>query len=170
MQATKFLHCVNYPRNSRRLVIKQVRWERPGEGWLKLNMDGAVNDTLNSAGAGGVLRDDKGNRVMNLNAFIIELDAKALVDALNNPSYANSVMFPLVDDCRHLASKIPRLCIRHIYPEANKCADRLAKLGLQQSLDFVIHSSLPVDIIASFEADCQGMFVNRLCPDSCISV
>lgn len=50
MQATEFLHCVNCPRNSRRVVVKQVRWERPGEGWLKLNTDGAANDLLNSGG------------------------------------------------------------------------------------------------------------------------
>lgn len=50
MQATEFLHCVNCPRNSRRVVVKQVKWERPGEGWLKLNTDGAANDLLNSGG------------------------------------------------------------------------------------------------------------------------
>lgn len=105
---------------------------------------------------------------MNFNAIIIELDAKALVDAFNNPDYANSVISPFFEDCRHLASRIPRLCIKHIYREANKCADRLAKLGLHQSLDFVIHSSPSVDILASLEADCQGNFVSRLCPISCI--
>ena len=77
---------------------------------------------------------------------------------------------PLFDDCRHLASKIPRLHIRHTYCKANKCADRLVKLGLHQSLDFVIHTSPPVDIIASYEADRLRLFVNRFCPDSCISV
>ena len=70
----------------------------------------------------------------------------------------------------HLASKISRLCIRHIYHEANKCVDRLVKLGLQcfskkkklglqQSLDFVIHSSPPMDIIASLKADCQEILL-----------
>ena len=87
---------------------------------------------------------------MNLNGVIIELDSKALVDAIINPCYANSVISPLFDDCKILASRIPRLCFRHIYREANMCADRLAKLGLHQSLDFVIHSSPPVDIVASF--------------------
>ena len=199
MQATKFFHCVSDQRNNRRLVIKQVRWERPGEGWLKLNTNGAANAMMNSAGAGGVVRGDKGNWVvgfsrrngntnsfaaeawglrdglllcnqMNLNDIIIELDLKALVDAINNPSYANYIAAPLVDDCRHLASRFSRLCFRHIYHEANMCVDSLAKLGLIQSLDFVIHSSLPVDSIASLEADSQGSFVNRACPALCSSV
>lgn len=142
------------------MVVKQVRWERPGEGWLKLNTDGAANDLLNSIGAGGVVRDDRGNWVvgffrkigktnnfaveiwalhdglylcnqMNLASIIVELDSKALVDALNNPSYANSMISPLFDDCRLLASNIPCLCFRHIYHKANMCVDRLAKIGLQ---------------------------------------
>ena len=107
---------------------------------------------------------------MNIDAIIIELDAKALVDALNKPSHARSVVSHLFEDYRQLANRIPCLHIRHIYRKANKCADRLAKLGLHQSLDFVIHSSPPVDIIASYEADCQGLFVNKIGPDSCNSI
>ena len=197
-QAMEFFHCVSYPRNNRHLVIKQLRWKRPNEGWLKLNTDDTTNDTQNAAGAGGVLRDARGNWVvgfsrkvgksnsfgaeiwgicnglilcnqMNIDAIIIELDAKALVDAFNKPSHARSVVSHLFEDCRQLANRIPHLHILHIYCEANKCADRLAKLGLHQSLDFVIHSSPPVDIIASFEADCQGLFVNKSCPVSCNS-
>lgn len=52
---------------------------------------------------------------MNLTSIIVELDSKALVDALNNPSYANSVISPLFDDCKLLASNIPRLFIHICY-------------------------------------------------------
>jgi len=107
---------------------------------------------------------------MNLSGVIIELDSKALVDALNNPCYENSVISLLFNDCRHLASRIPCLCFRHIYCEANMCADRLAKIGFQQSLDLVIHSSLLVDIFASLEVDCEETFFYRLCLISCSSV
>ena len=79
MQATEFFHCVSCQRNNRRLVIKQVRWERPGEGWLKLNTDGVANAMMNSAGAGGVVRDDRGTwvvrfsrRIGNTNSFAAE--------------------------------------------------------------------------------------------------
>ena len=63
-QAMEFFHCVSYPRNNRHLVIKQVRWERPNEGWFKLNTDGATNATQNATGAGGVLRDARGSWVV----------------------------------------------------------------------------------------------------------
>ena len=79
-QAMEFFHCVNNPRNNRHLVIKQVRWERPNKGWFKLNTDGATNATQNVAGAGGVLRDARGNwvvgfsrKVGNSNSFEAEI-------------------------------------------------------------------------------------------------
>lgn len=82
---------------------------------------------------------------MNLRVVMIELDAKSLVDALNKSSYYNSVISPLLDDCKLLTSQIPQVHVKHTYRKANKCADRLANLGLLQTLDFIVHSSLPLD-------------------------
>ena len=76
---------------------------------------------------------------------MVELDAKALVNALKNPSYANTIVSSLFDDCRHLASQIPHLSFKHIYCEANRCADRLAYLGSCQGLDFNSFFCPPVD-------------------------
>lgn len=158
-----------------------------------LNTDEASNDAFGAAGGGGIIRDDKGNWVkrfsrklrkvhsfmaeiwafrdrlllchqLKLVAIIIELDAKVLVDALNNHVYANSVISPLFDDRRVLMAWLPRFCIRHIYREANKCTDRLANLGILQTLDFVMHSYLPVDLQSFVEVDCRGLYSNRLCP------
>ena len=43
------------------MVIKQVRWEKPNSGWVKLNMDGSANTSMRSAGGGGLIRDEWGN-------------------------------------------------------------------------------------------------------------
>ena len=85
------------------------------------------------------------------------------------PLKTDHMLSPLFDDCRQLASRIPYLCIRHIYREANKCTDKLANIGLNQSLGFVIHSCLLVDLLGCFEADCQGLYSNRLCLDTLVS-
>ena len=90
----------------------------PERGWFKLNTNGAASKALGLVGGGGSLRDDIGNCVigfskrigiinsfmaevwalrdrlmlcnqMNLSDIIVELDAKALVDAFKNPSSAN---------------------------------------------------------------------------------
>lgn len=197
-QATEFIHYVYHPTICKRMTMKQIRREVPERGRLKLNTDGAANRVLGVAGGGGLIRDEYGNWVvgfsrrigitnsfmaeawalrdglilcdqMKLSDVIVELDSKALVDAFNNLVYANSVISPLFEDCKQLASQIPRLCIRHIYREANKCADKLANIGLNQSLDFVIHSCLPVDLLGCCKADCQGLYSNRLCCDPPIS-
>ena len=103
-------------------------------------------------------------RQLNACAVLIELDAKSLVDALNNSSYYNSVISPLLDDCKLLMDQTPQVRIKHTYREANKCADHLANLGLFQSVDFLVHTDPPVKLFPLIEADLQGTCYNKLCP------
>ena len=158
-QAMEFLFCVSRPTCKNQLVVKRVSWVKPDLGWFKLNTDGASRGSSSSAAGGGLIRDEVGNWVigfsrkigridsfaaemwalrdglqlcqqMSVRAVLIELDAKALVDDLNNSAYSNAVISPLLDDCKFLISQFPQVRVKHIYREANKCADRLAKLGL----------------------------------------
>ena len=57
------------------------------------------------------------------------MDAKVIVDALNNPSFTNTVISPLIDDCRQLVSQMPHARIKHVFLKANMCANRLDRLG-----------------------------------------
>ena len=57
------------------------------------------------------------------------MDAKVIVDAFNNSSFTNTMISPLIDDCRQLVSQMPHARIKHVFPEANMCADRLDRLG-----------------------------------------
>ena len=140
------------------MVIKQIRWEKPEQGWSKLNTNGSWNAALGSAAGGGLIRDSWGNWVVGfarklgsansftaevwalrdglllclqrkLPAVIVEIDTKALVDAFNNPSYKHSVISPIFDDCKHP----------------------------------------PVSLIPSIEANCLGVWCNRLCPELSVS-
>ena len=88
------------------------------------------------------------------------------MEALNNPSVTNTVISPLIDDCKLMVSQMPHARIKHVFREANLSADRLARLGCSQSLDFSLYSSPPVDLISFVEADCLGVFSDRLCPVS----
>ena len=154
----EFVLCVTQPRCSNRMVIRQIKWEKPNMGQVKLNTNGSADVASGTAKGEGLIRDDRGNWIigftrkidkansfltetwamrdglllcnqLNLNAITVKLDAKALVDALKNPSYANTIVSSLFDDHRRLAAQIPHLSIKHIYHEANRCADRLADLG-----------------------------------------
>ena len=191
-QALEFFLCASKPSRNRPMMIKQVKWERPERGWLKLNTDGSWSAALDKAVGGGLIRDEMGNWVigfsrqlghvnsfsakiwalrdglllihqMKLPAIIIELDAKALVDALKNPRYGNSVISPLFDDCKVLISLIPHVHINHVFREANKCADRLANSAHSQASEFCIFSVPPLDLVSLVEADIHGDSCSRLC-------
>ena len=83
------------------------------------------------AGRGGIIRNDRGEwlagfsrnigiassfiaelwalrdglqlcKNLNLLSFDIQIDAKAVVELLTNPSYSKNVAIPLVDDCRQM--------------------------------------------------------------------
>ena len=177
------------------MTIKQIRWEKPDLGWLKLNTDGSFDDLSGVAGGGGLIRDEQGNWLagytrkvgransfvaeawalrdglmlcnqLNLSSVIVEFDAKSLVDALNNPDFNNSVISPLFEDRKQLASQFPRFVIKHIYREANSCADWLANVGRLQRLDFVSYTTPPVDLVPFIMADGQGLYSERHCLDS----
>lgn len=167
--------------------------KKPEPGWFKLNTDGATSDSVSVAAGGGLIRDEAGNWVigfsgrigkadsfvaeiwalrdglqlchqMNVSAVMIELDAKALVDVLNNSAHCNSVISPLLDDCKLLISQFFQFCVKHTYQEANKCADHLANIELFQPLDFIVYSNPPLELISLVEADSVGSHCNKLCP------
>ncbi|KAL4619264.1 hypothetical protein ACB092_06G067700 [Castanea dentata] len=84
---------------------------------------------------------------LNITFLEIELDAKAIVDGLGNPSYVNNIISPLLDDCRLLISRIPQICIKHCFRQANRCADSLARMSYCLDADFSTLDSPPLDLV-----------------------
>lgn len=70
-----------------------------------------------------------------------------------------------MDDCRQLASQIPQVPFCHCFKEANRCADGLARMGTQQSLDFILYDSPPMDSVIFADFDNSGLYHNRCCPE-----
>ena len=68
----------------------------------------------------------------------IERDALMVVFFLALSSIPHPSLRTLVDDCRFLLQRIPHKELKHVFREANKCTDRLAKLGGSQEDDFVV--------------------------------
>ena len=75
-----------------------------------------------------------------------------------------------MEDCRHLVTQIPQARVKHVYKEANKCANFLAKLGTSLENDFAMFSGPPMDLLTILEADVCGLAVNKLCPDILFAV
>lgn len=171
-------------------TLVQVRWEKPQQGWFRLNTDDSALGNPGKAGGGGIIRDDQGNWVagfsrnigfsssfiaelwalrdglslcksLNLNAVDIQIDAKAIVALLADPSYSNSFAMPIVDDCKQLFSLIPHVRIKHCYREANSYADCLARIGSSQSSVFILYNDPPVDLEELLSSDLAGLVRNR---------
>ena len=93
-----------------------------------------------------------------------------MVEVLKNNAYVNNIVFPLLDDCRHLAACFQQIQFKHCYRQANWCADLLARMGAVQGNDFISFVSPPVDICNVFEEDLNGVYFNRMCPEPIVSV
>ena len=160
---------------------------------MKLNTDGSSLGNPRAAGGGGVIRDWSGNWIVGFSRKIgiamsllaklwaiqdglmlcfdrslamveVELDAKVVVDMLTNPQYSNIVIASLIKDCRYLISQIPQVRIKHCYRESNRCADKLARKGANQTLNLILYENPPVDLSELVEANLNGVSLARQCP------
>ncbi|KAL4311097.1 hypothetical protein GQ457_01G028720 [Hibiscus cannabinus] len=52
------------------LARDSIRWEKPPEGWCKLNTDGAVRGELGMVSCGGVISSDRGNWIIGFSKGI----------------------------------------------------------------------------------------------------
>ena len=107
---------------------------------------------------------------LNISCLAVELDAKAVVDVLRNYNYDNTIISPIMDDCRKLVSCFQQIQIKHCYRQANRHADLLAKIKVEQEIDFLNYLSPPVDFLQILQEDRNGLYVNRICHDSVVSL
>ena len=66
---------------------------------------------------------------LNFRNINVELDAKFIVHLLSDPNSVNLMLKPLLNDCRTLINSIPNCTVTHIFWEANRCANIMAKMG-----------------------------------------
>ena len=66
---------------------------------------------------------------LNISSLIVELDARAVVDAFSNTQYVNNVISPILDDYRLLSSRFSRIQFKHCHREGNRVADILARMN-----------------------------------------
>lgn len=134
-QMFEFIHCMHSPRSPIRMMVKRICWEKPQEGWMKLNTDGSSVGNPGLVGCGGIVRDNHGRWIsgfsrhiettnsfvaelwgfrdglmlcsnLNILSLVVELDAKAIVDVLCRSDYVNNVMSPILNDCRLLIVEV----------------------------------------------------------------
>ena len=93
----------------------------------------------------------------------VELDAKVIVDLINSRNSSNTANSSLLFDCILLLELIPHTKVKHVFQEAIKCADALAKKGCHAHEEFVIFDGSPsVDVSDIVYADEIGESFCRL--------
>ena len=98
---------------------------------------------------------------MGIQQLIIELDALSVVILLNNDT-ENSLMEPLLTNCKNLLKEFPCKRVIHAFRKANQCADALAKMGAQLLYSFNVFCN-PLSVMeAILAADKANMYCNRL--------
>ncbi|XP_059456541.1 uncharacterized protein LOC132186577 [Corylus avellana] len=143
------------------------RWVKPDSGWVKVNVDAALDKKGGKMGFGLIMRDHEGQvivaknimrlgtwkpavaevlavyfgvisgQVQRVQQLIVEGVAKQITDAIQDEGQNHSLLGRLIDDVRLGLNAIPKLKVEHVNREANKVAHRLAKLALTQANDIV---------------------------------
>ena len=79
-RALEFFFCANNALVTKRMIMKSIRWEKPGAGWLTLNTDGLTASNFGPARGAGLVRDENSDwvigfarRIGNTSSFLAEL-------------------------------------------------------------------------------------------------
>ena len=70
------------------------------------------------------------------------MDAKSIVEVLQNVDYVNNALSPIIDDCRQLITRFHHVCIKHCFWQANQCADGLARMSCRMNAEFLIYEKM----------------------------
>ena len=148
-------------------VTTLIGWHPPPQGFVKLSTDESVLGNPGQASAGGVLRDRNGNwirgfshnlgitnslvvelwslrdgllltRELKICKFIVEIDAKSVVDLLKSESLGNTDSHPyrsLINDCKYLILSFETVSLHHAYQKNNFYVDLLER----KETNFWIH-------------------------------
>ena len=174
--ASEFFYLIGSYSKVKNMISTPMKWSSPPLGWFKLNTDGASLGNPGLAGGGGVIRNHLGDWVGGFSRAIgvttsvqvelralkdglnlaidlgilnleIEMDSLVAVQCVNSLSTPNAFFSTIVTDCKSLMERIENCSLKHIFREANGCADLLAKAGCNQYQDFIYFPNAPAYVL-----------------------
>ncbi|KAF5469511.1 hypothetical protein F2P56_013576 [Juglans regia] len=111
-----------------RKFIKLVVWQKPAQGWFKLNTDGSSLGNPGSSGMGAVLQGLKACKDLGIDFVEIELDSQVVISWWNRRRCGVWYLEDFWEET--LAFMDSMVCIvRHVYREGTKVVDWLARSG-----------------------------------------
>ncbi|KAL0416831.1 UNVERIFIED_CONTAM: hypothetical protein Slati_3515000 [Sesamum latifolium] len=148
-------------------AFKVVRWDTPSLAWFKLNSNGSSLGNPGPAGAGGIIRDAKGQvrlayqvalgattsviaeltavwhglelAIANgLVSLEVEVDAMTVIQLLRSRAFGRWEVHHLIMRIAQI-QHVLGLVVRHTFREANRAADHLAKEAASLQMTRVLH-------------------------------
>ncbi|GAB2231470.1 hypothetical protein Droror1_Dr00010478 [Drosera rotundifolia] len=168
-----------------------VAWEKPREGWTKLNYDGSCKGKTGKSSIGGVFRDHNAEFLLGYAESIgrssstmaelvalrrgleltlehgwtsvwLEGDAKLLVDILvKKRSVRSSEAQNHVDHIKNFMLELDDCMVTHIYREGNRVADKFAQIGHHLDKPKIWRHAPPNEILGVFHDDAKGKIILR---------
>ena len=99
---------------------------------------------------------------LNIENICVEMDVEFLIYLLSNLSVDNLILEPLLTYCRNLMKTFPNCTVAYVYREANRCADKLVRMGVDLQSDYLILFNLPLVVEDLLASDKAGHVCNRL--------
>jgi len=167
-------------------VEQEVRWERPRKGWMRLNTDGSVKGNVGSAGAGGVIRNDRGEWVSGFSEYLghcssmtaelkallrglklasrmgitkleIRVDSKVVVELVSGKRKEQPQYHFLISQCKQMICEGGwEVELMHCFRETNHVADKLANIGTTGRLGVTLYQNPPMEIQSMLYYDSLG--------------
>jgi ribonuclease HI len=189
--ASEFFYLVGSYSKVKTKISTPIKWVAPPVGWFKLNKDGSSLGNPGLAGGGGVIRNHVGDWVGGFSRAIgittsvqaelralkdglnlaidlgilnleIEMDSLVAVECINSITTPNAFLSTIVSDCRSLMEGFEMCSFKHIFREANGCADLLAKTGCDQFPDFISFPNAPAHVLEALAFDVSNATRFRL--------
>ncbi|PRQ23567.1 putative ribonuclease H-like domain, reverse transcriptase zinc-binding domain-containing protein [Rosa chinensis] len=152
-----------------------LKWLKPGNGWVKLNVDGARANLNGKIGAGRVLRDQDGNWIhgftahigqgqvleaetwgmllglqmaanLGMDKVVVECDSEVLVSLMNNGVDDLHPLKTVINFCLHLQSSFSECVISHVFQEVNTVADGLSRCNLSAEIGAIYFEQPPPQV------------------------
>ena len=92
----------------------------------------------------------------------IEMDSLVAVECVNSISTPNVFFSTIVTDCRSLMERFEKCSLKHIFREANGCADLLTKAGCDQNSNFISFPNAPTYVLEALAFDVSNVTRFRL--------
>lgn len=163
----------------------RVSWEKPTGDHVKLNVDGGVNNQLGRVGIGCVVRDARGHwligearrlgwvkpltaelcaiyfglrlvRQNNFSSDVLESDSLEAVNLILGSDKCSIEDKPIIQSCKDLLSQAWKVEIKHVFREANKVPDWLAKWIMKHDMLVSELVQPPVNLLQVLDEDASG--------------